>query len=56
MEPRSIAAHLRRIATEKPTDISAELLHLAADLDPDHYQPRNALPPEPVVEQLPLVP
>lgn len=56
MGPHSIATRLRRLATEKPTDICAELLHLAADLEPERYQLRNAPPPEPVAEQLPPVP
>lgn len=56
MGPHSIAARLRRLATEKPTDICAELLHLAADLEPEYYQPRNPPVPESVAQQFPPVP
>ncbi|GAA3078143.1 hypothetical protein [Streptosporangium carneum] len=51
MNRYSIAAQLRRIAGEKPTDITAALLHLAADLEGGRYQARTPPVPEPVVEQ-----
>ncbi|MEV4093837.1 hypothetical protein [Streptosporangium saharense] len=49
MNRRSLAARLRLLAREKPTDITLELLHLAADLEPDRYWPRGET--RPVTEQ-----
>ncbi|MBB2914909.1 hypothetical protein FHS43_006221 [Streptosporangium becharense] len=56
MNRYGIAAQLRRIAREKPTDITAALLHLAADLEVDRYQARTTPAPDPVVEQPAPVP